>query len=218
MRNAMRSIMVVLTVLAASACTIESDGDIFSAAQKGSVKAVERALKGEVDVNAVNDAGKSALLIACEYDQLEVMKVLIEQGADVNQLMEIEAQVQFEKSPATALGVAAALDKSAAAQLLVQHGALIDAVGYRGLTPLANAVLEGHNGLAMWLVQEGADVNALNGDNETALIAAVMGANAEMTAFLLEKGANKSVRNAAGHTALHYAEEYELDEIAKLLK
>lgn len=210
--------MVLAGMLSAASCTVERDIDFFVAAANGNISALEQALGADTKVDAINEDGKTALLVALEHDQLEAAELLLENGSDPDTAMEIKFDVQFQKTPATALSYAAAFDKMDAARLLAQHGADLNKIGYLGLTPLANAAMNGNNDLAMWLVGEGADVNAVNEDRETALMAAVLGDNPALVRFLLENGADAAMRNTEGYTALTWAQEYELDEMVNLLQ
>ncbi|RYY70597.1 ankyrin repeat domain-containing protein [archaeon] len=40
--------------------------------------------EGSIDVNAVNTAGRTALMVACETDLRPIVEMLVEAGADVN--------------------------------------------------------------------------------------------------------------------------------------
>lgn len=40
--------------------------------------------EGSIDVNAVSQAGRTALMVACEKDLRPMVEMLVEAGADVN--------------------------------------------------------------------------------------------------------------------------------------
>ena len=57
---------------------------IHEAARSGNLAAVEQLLKSGTDVNATDNDGWSALMIACRENQLGVAKILIVAGGEVN--------------------------------------------------------------------------------------------------------------------------------------
>lgn len=108
---------------------------IHSAARMRDVAAVRRELAAGVDVDLVNgraangDGGNTALWFAAQGPWpggVEVARVLVEAGADVNQACE---------HGRTALHIAAAWGHADVAQLLLESGADPSVVDEEGLTP-----------------------------------------------------------------------------------
>ena len=54
------------------------------AAMEGHDKVTSMLLNYGADVNSIDDQGRTSLLLAAQYGQLDAMMVLISQGADVN--------------------------------------------------------------------------------------------------------------------------------------
>lgn len=128
--------------------------------------------------------------------KLEIAKILIEAGADVN---------ADDGHGATALYNSAA-DSPGVALLLLQHGArvntrtrtYIDDPG--GMSPLHRAVPAPENLAA--LIQAGADLNAVDGSGDTALHLAVHRENVASVKLLLDAGADGSIKNKKGKRAV----------------
>jgi uncharacterized protein len=122
--------------------------------------------RGPLDVaDYTLGAGATAFLRAAKSDDLEVMRLLLDHGADP--LMATSAHV-------TPLMVAAGVgwrdgkshgseqDAIEAIQLCLDHGAQINAATDKGETALHGATLRGANTVISYLVSHGADVNAKN--------------------------------------------------------
>ena len=58
------------------------------------MRAVEYLLRNKADVNQTDHQGRTALLMACHYDILEIAEILINHGADLNKAT---SPGQFEK-------------------------------------------------------------------------------------------------------------------------
>ena len=58
--------------------------DLFTAAMKGNLARVDELLSGGVDVNEVRKDGATALMAASSTGRLDVVKLLLAKGANVN--------------------------------------------------------------------------------------------------------------------------------------
>lgn len=105
------------------------------------------------------------------------------------------------------------------AELVLAHGADVNAHTREGLTPLMRAAW-GKDAAAVLelLIAHGADVNAVNKHGETALIKAAWSGCVENLEVLLEHGADPEVRDTWGHTALDVAERFPRREAAAFLR
>jgi ankyrin repeat protein len=128
------------------------------AIQQQSPKA-EKALldRPEIDVNALNEAGESALMMAALKGNLPTLQRLLERGARVNQ-------------PGwSALHYAAAGPDSKIVELLLERGADIDAASPNGTTPLMMAAQYGGEASVELLLRRGADATKRNQRNLAAV-------------------------------------------------
>jgi cytohesin len=133
----------------------------------------------------------TALHQAVKENDIETVRKLIDQGADVN-------ATTSGNTPLFWAG-----DNKAIAELLIAKGANVNARNWHGTTPLLGAVTLHHWGVAELLISKGADVNA-KGEREATplLLAAQHPPTAEM---LILKGADVNAKDKDGHTPLHAA-------------
>lgn len=104
----------------------------------------------ETDVNALNQAGESALMMAALKGDREGVQLLLDRGAKVNQ-------------PGwSALHYAATGPEPSIVQLLLDRGAEIDANSPNGTTPLMMAAQYGSEDSVALLLKHGADPKRRN--------------------------------------------------------
>jgi hypothetical protein len=106
----------------------------------------------------------------------------------------------------TPLHEAANRGKKEAAELLLAHGADVNARTNDGSTPLHDAAMGGSKEVAELLLAHGADVNAKQPDGATPLMRAAQFGSRGVAEILLAHGADVNAKDSAGRTALHWAE------------
>ena len=128
------------------------------AMQEHSLKAARALLAlPATEVDALNQAGESALMTAALKGDLDGMQLLLTRGAKVNQ-------------PGwSALHYAATGPETKAVQLLLDKGAAIDAASPNGSTPLMMAAQYGSEDSVKLLLARGADLKRRNQLNLNAL-------------------------------------------------
>ena len=145
-------------------------------------------------------AAGERLLAAAEGGQVEVVRSLLEEGADVN---------AARGDGLTALHLAAEGGRLTVAKALVAAGAAVDAGTRIGrYTPLQVAARGGHGAVALYLLEAGADPNARttnSGVTALHLAAGAIGGESAVAA-LLEHGADPNAREgSSGQTPLFFA-------------
>jgi ankyrin repeat protein len=151
--------------------------------------------------------GETALIIASTEGHTEIVRLLIEKGAD------IKAIDTFDR---TALIMAAASGWTEIVKILLENGADINAKDDTGDTALMWAVNQPET--IKLLLENGADVNAKEiFQGETALMMATTHGQIEVVKLLLEKGANINEKNFKGGTSLMLAAGRGETEIVELL-
>ena len=160
-------------------------------------------------INPTND-GKNTynLYTACFNGYVEVAKLLIEKGADVNTTI---------SNGFTPLYVACLNGDAELVKLLIEKGADVNPTKSDGLTPLYGACLKGHAELVKLLIEKGADVNVTTSNGFTPLYVACLNGDAELVKLLIEKGADVNPTKSDGLTPLYGACLEGHAELVKLL-
>lgn len=146
----------------------------------------------ELDDSAHGVHNGTALAMAAENGQFELMKLLVEKGADVN----VKNSLGYTPLHECA-GSVAKLPDLELPRLLLKHGADPNARGGEfGSTPLHCLALdpqETERGmeLAELLIRSGADLNAKDVDGDTPLKAARVTGHRKMAEFLRRHGAKE---------------------------
>ena len=92
---------------------------------------------------------------------------------------------------------------------LIDIGADVNFVSYRGHRILSSAVFEGNFNVVKFLLEKGADINAKDTCGKTALHYAInKKSTIDLITLLLEKGADPKIEDESGRTALDYAKLY----------
>jgi len=182
---------------------------LHRAAALGDCTEVRRLLEAGADIEAVNEAGLTPLIMAADAGHPEVVRLLIENGVAVD---------GCTKDGFTALMVAAARGCTETAQLLANGGASIDLQDRYGWTALMRAAYSGEYSTAWLLTGAGADVNLQAGDGRTSLIIAAQQGITEMAKLLIKSGADVNLRDTNGCTALKWVMMKGFPETERLLR
>ena len=208
---------------------------IFGAACIGDLATVKAFLEKGVDVNARGTRrGRTALHIAASEGHKEVIKLLLENGADVNigahynltaadlamqrnhnEVVELLVSKGADISP---LHIALYMKDEAKAMSLIESGADVNKRTPYGTTPLDRTVNAGLQDIVELLIANGADVNSKDNWDWTPLHSAAAEGHRELAELLTTKGANVNARDGGGRTPLWYAQNQGYTEIVELLR
>ena len=174
-----------------------SYGDIFEAAEKGTVEDVKYFIERGATVNEKDFDGKPLIHYAVMYNpDADVLKYLIERGVDVN---------AKDKYGTTPLHFAAS-SYIEILKYLVEKGADVNAKDNYGKTPLHYAAFfsESNIDVLKYLVENGADVNVKDNYGKTPLhyAAAPSKSSVEALKYLIEQGVDVNVKDKSGRTLL----------------
>lgn len=140
---------------------------LLVAAEYGDLQATKYLIENGVDLEVVDDSGKTPLLIAATEKRAQVGLYLIEAGAN------IEARDHVRLN--TPLLLASEYGNFELVQALVEAGADINAKSYLGKTALNMAALPwsynlvGGDNLIVYLIEKGLDINQRDSAGNTVL-------------------------------------------------
>lgn len=220
-----------------------SNTSLHDAARMGDLKTLKNLIKSNPniseDMNNLDDAGATPLLVAMQANQFHLVEILLENGA--------HPKASMANSLDTSLHLAARAGAAAVIVMLIQHGADINQINQQTQTPLMVATINRHLEAMNILILNGADVNfflqisELNPDDssseqledifistsdssseneiyvEPALHVAVRYGEVEHVTLLLKNGAQIEKINAQGLTPLCVAVLVDKIEIVQLL-
>jgi serine/threonine protein kinase len=143
----------------------------------------------------INNHNKKILLIESNKKYQEIVKSLIDQGADVN-----GKDTKYQP-----LLVAASKGDLNIIKILLAKGADLNVKNFRGETALFYASYSGYRDIVQFLITRGANVNAKDNDGETALFKAVHGHQKDIAEILINQGADINAKSNSGTTILEAA-------------
>lgn len=187
------------------------------------------------------DKGDTRLHDAALYNNINLAKILLKKGADINAqnkdgytplhvaarlgsfdvlkgLLDNRADIEVKsKHDETALFLAACEESGKSLQILLEHGANIDFPNKSGETPLHNAVIQRNTNATKVLLQQRAKVDAKSKYGSTPILIATENGDTDMVQLLLDHGAKINVQTEIGNTALHSSVSRGLPDITQML-
>ncbi len=189
---------------------------LFAACQGNLKWLVQDLIRQGVDVNDYiyvnnNHLRNSPLNIAATLGHYDIVKMLIEAGADVN--------VTIALANTTPLYWAISNKHSETAKLLISKGADVNIEDERGTSPLLLAVYRNELELVQILIDKKAVINPIKDENcDTPLHAAAFKGELEMVKLLMAHGAKVNALNQDNQTPLNIAVEQEYLEVVEFLE
>lgn len=199
----------------------EFEGLLFkflTAAAVGNVTLLQKCIKARADIldfPLIDSSGEAffmALHLACEEGQLEIVKALLDAGAQVD---------PRDHKGRTPLFIAADKGYTKIVQLLIEHEACIDARSIFDVTPLHAASWAGHLDTINLLITKGANIHAeCSYDSLPFLYSATYYGYLDIVKAFVQKGANSNITDpVTGSTLLHLVayHDYADEELIKML-
>lgn len=144
--------------------------------------------------------GKSALFLACELGQDDIVHYLIEEcNAEVEKEGVID-DVTYNVH-VTPLWIAAERGSLNIVRCLVENGADCNGLSQGGLSPLMAACQSDSDDIVYFLCEHGADVNSVSAAGDTCLRKAA--GNSELCKFLISQGSNVNQGENGQYPILH---------------
>ncbi len=192
----------------------DEDGDTLLMGAGGNLAQVKVLIAHGEKVDARNaENGRTALIGASERGSVDVIRFLIQAGADVN---------AHDKRGDTSLMRAnwrGALDRDNAdvIRLLIEHGARVDVQNENGTTALMCAAISNSRGMAKALIAAHADLDVHDKKGVTAIFIPIRESYLGMLEMLIEGGADVNASNDGGNTPLMAASRTGADGMVKAL-
>jgi hypothetical protein len=193
----------------------DPDQSLLEAVDSGNLEDAREAIQRGANVDLRDDRGRTPLMIAAKGGRLDMARLLVEKGADVN------AQ-STGKAGSTVLCFATESDNPELLAFLAGHGADVNAKSRNLATPLYLAVVNERRQATRYLLSHGARVNEPGPANEagnrfTPFMGAVLNGDMETTRLLIEGGANLEETTLLGDTALMLLAKLPHPDILKVL-
>lgn len=197
--------------------------------------------QGHINVNAKNDNLLTPLFLAAKLNDIEIIKILLHQNADINIIVEgtvplnlairsqrkdiVEAILKFgpnvnidTSSDGTPLQCAVRKGNIEIAEILLHSGANVNYVNARGSLPYFTFTREETDKYSNQILTNYlSDVNFTGAYGEIPLFEAIKTSNMNLVKLLLRYGANLHITNKFGFTPLLAAVESEKIDIVKIL-
>ena len=165
----------------------------LEAARQGDLVMLEKCLARGVSIQARDDLGRNALLLATrDAGSLEVVRFLRAKGAAID---------TPDLGGRTALSWAAGEGRLEIVRVLAGAGAQVDRRDEDGRTPCFHAVLGNHAEVVVFLLEAGAGVNAADRFHDTPLMLACAKGYGGLATLLLQRGADPGLKDQEGRTA-----------------
>jgi ankyrin repeat protein len=212
------SVFVVLGMMGHSITAVgqlANRKDLLDAVTGNDVDAaqIQILLSRGADIDARDEAGRTALLIATHGNRIDVARALIEAGADVN------AKDRINDSPYLYAGARGHLE---ILKMTLAHGANLKSTNRYGGTALIPAAERGHVDTVRTLIEAGVDVDHVNNLGWTALLEAIiLGDGSErhqrIVNLLVKAGADINLADRDGVKPLQHARSRGYREIEAIL-
>jgi len=187
--------------------------ELFASVEAGDFEKFKELLKKETKetIDQVDFYGYTALHAAAENGRKDMIPMLLDAGANIN-------QATYDAT-FTSLHHALANGHFDCAQILVDRGADLNLLNEGGCfgTSLHYAVFKDNADFVKMLLSKGADVNIISGQGYSPLHQAVMGDQAGIVKILLDAGAKVNEVDEEMLTPLHFAARDGSGECALLL-
>jgi len=184
---------------------------LLIAVERGHLDVIDFLLANGADIDGSHEArDRSPLILATMRQNLPVVMLLVQKGADVN-------PCTADGRSKSALFAAASVGNLEITEYLLKKGADMNARDINNMTPLAYAILCNKTQLALYLMEKGADVNIPDVMKRTPLYHAICHNNLKCTKRLVQAGANINYQGPGSVTALSMAVELDRIHIINVL-
>jgi ankyrin repeat protein len=202
-------ISILIFCLAQVSFTQVTSDQLVEVISESKAEEVEQMLESGTDANELSSVGATPLIHATWGKDITIVKLLVENGADIN--------LNTERF-GCALNVAASVGAGEIADYLIENEVNLNCQDKEGKTPLMSAIYDSQPDMAKMLIDKGADVNIKGDSDWTALMFAAMRGDVESVKNLIDANVNVNSKTKDGETPLQRATALEYKEIIAILK
>lgn len=190
--------------------------DIFTEIEKGNLEEVKRLIQNDPQLVHSRAGGIFPLHQAVRSRRIDIAKLLISEGADINKFGK-DAE-EFAPYEATAVTEAIRYGDMDMIRLFMDSGADLKKITSLGESYLHYAVFMNRREIVKYLIDSGLDVNIKKRGDLTPLhIAALMGFD-DIVSLLIDNKADLNAQSTDGATPLHYARAASHERTAELIE
>ncbi len=171
-------------------------------------KIISYLIKKGADIEAIDQDGKSAILLAAERGYTNITKILLEAGANPNTKAKSGLPITCI---ASSRGFVSTLD------VLILSGAHLDSRGLKGKHAIHYAAETGELDVIKRLIEAGVNVDVTSDANWTALHTAASMNDLEIASYLKSQGANLDAETARGFKPVSIASARGFEDLASIL-
>ena len=203
-------VIAVVWLVPMQRATADPLNDLREAVLSSDTDGVRAALGRGANIDAPigKKRGHSALLMAAEKGDAQMVTLLLEAGADI----------EFANKRGRHALHRSIWGNAATMKLLLEAGADVNAPDNRGNRPINLAAYENFQAMVKLLIEAGADVNVRNERKNTPLHHAAEKGSIEAIRLLIAAESNINAKNKRGNTPLMVARDKGQKEAAKVLK
>ncbi len=204
--------------------------ELYSAVIEGNLEKAKELIESGANVNFIKKYAsylgqdESILVCAINRNDLEMIKLLIENGVDINLETELIPNEDDSMCFIKPINAACYCGRNEVIKILLENNIDINDCDSYGVSPLYYACYGiggegsfhkcGNIETVKLLIENGAHIN---GNNRSILLEACIVNDLELAKLLIENGADVNSKDMYGDTPLHGATEYGNYEIVKLL-
>ena len=181
--------------------------ELFRSCEGGNLKVCQELIKQGEDINCRDHRGMTALMIAAENGRVQIVQLLVKEGAN------LDFTSEQLRSGYSALMIAVVEGHQEIVKLLIDAGADLNLTDIVGRTASMLAVKTGQKERLSMLMEAGAEIR---GSRNPLFIAARRG-HKEITKMLVNAGADVTARDSRGHTPLTIALSSQQFQVAQTL-
>ena len=182
---------------------------IFKIISRKRIKMISHVVKEGIDINFIGNKGKRPIHAAAEIGSIEMIKALIENGADF--------MVVDDEGNSILHYACLCINAKRLLTYFLESGFDFRIKNIKSLTPLMFAIKEHKYSNACFLIKHKAGLDVCDRYGNTPLHACCSGNHLKEIKALLSVGVDINARNSENQTPLHVVDDWKPEEIIKIL-